>query len=131
MLSARTCPYTPWDKAFVADTLKKIGVEPGAAFDFDALDAESQEMVLSAQASAFDKIIATGDEEFGTRMNGWLLNPAHHGDWKDDYMNRAYATYTGGMYPVTDNSTYATTYDDVNGDPIDGRHNLPAQVRAG
>lgn len=114
-------PYAPWDKKFVATELAQMGFRPGTPFDFEGFDSETQAMILDAQENAFDKLIETGDAEFGTRMNGWLLNPANHGAWKDDFQNRAYGTYTGGMYPVTSNSTYATTYNDLHDQPIDGR----------
>ena len=113
-------PYAVWDKEFVTNQLARLGVVPGEPFDFEGLDAATQQLIVDAQESAFEKIIATGNVEFGDKMNGWLLNPAHHGDWEDDFQNRAYATYTGGMYPVANNSTYATTYNDANDVQIDG-----------
>ena len=54
-----------------------------------------------------------------------MLNPT-----EDDFMNRAYATYTGGMYPVTNNSTYATTYNDADDQPIDGSNTYRLRFEA-
>ncbi len=127
---AANAPYAEWDRAFVEEKLAAMGVVPGQPFDVDGLSAEQQAIVLDAQESGFDKVIARGDAEFGTRMNGWLLNPANHGDWKDDFYNRAYATYTGGMYPVTNNSTYSTTYNDAQNRPIDGNNTYRLRFEA-
>ena len=113
-------PYADWDRKVVATTLAALGVAPGKSFDFDSLAEDQQQLILDAQERAFDRVIAKGETEFGTRMNGWLLNPPNHGDWRDDFDNRAYATYTGGMYPVANNSTYATTYYDAGDVRIDG-----------
>jgi hypothetical protein len=115
-------PYAAWDKEFVATKLSELGVVPGEDFDFSSLGSADQEAILDAQERAFDRVIATGDKEFGVKMNGWLQNPLNHGDWGDHYQNRAYGTYTGGMYPVTNNSTYASAYYDENDEPLDGRN---------
>jgi hypothetical protein len=113
-------PYADWDLEMVNTNLSKLGIKPGEPFQFENLDETSKENILDAQEAAFDDVIERGDTAFGVKMNGWLLNPANHGDWKDDFYNRAYATYTGGMYPVTNNSTYATTYNDANDIKIEG-----------
>ncbi|MCK5277350.1 MAG: DUF1254 domain-containing protein, partial [Cyclobacteriaceae bacterium] len=114
-------PYAEWDKKFISNQLAKLGVTPGIPFDFESLEKEFQDIILDAQESAFDQVIARGDTAFGVKMNGWFLNPANHGDWKEDFWNRSYATYTGGMYPTSNNSTYATTYYDANDIRIDGK----------
>ncbi len=113
-------PYADWDLKIVNENLKALGIEVGQPFVFENLDEATKKMILDAQEAAFDEVIARGDTAFGVKMNGWLLNPSNHGQWKDDFWNRAYATYTGGMYPSTNNSTYATTYFDSKDVLIDG-----------
>ena len=118
---AANVPHAKWDVDIVNNKLSKLGITAGKPFKFENLEKGLEKIILDAQEEAFDEIIARGDTAFGVKMNGWLLNPKNHGDWKDDYWNRAYATYTGGMYPVTNNSTYATTYNDADDVRIDGK----------
>ncbi len=118
---AASPPYAAWDKAFIEEKLSRLGVAPGKAFDFDALSEGEQRTILDGQESGFDAIIAKGEASFGTPINGWLLNPPNHGDWQENWAFRAYATYTGGMYPTSNNSTYATTYYDREGVRLDGK----------
>ena len=114
--------YAAWDKDFIENKLSMLGVAPGVAFDFDALSETMQQRILDGQESAFDQIIAKGEASFGTNINGWFQNPANHGNWQDDYIFRSYATYSGGMYPTSNNSTYATTVFDSKGLRLDGKH---------
>jgi hypothetical protein len=114
--------YAPWDQEFIKNKLSKIGVAPGKAFDFEALSKSEQQTILDGQESAFDNIIAKGESAFGTNINGWFLNPPNHGNWQDDFIFRSYATYSGGMYPTNNNSTYATTVFDREGARINGMH---------
>jgi len=115
-------PYAAWDKEFIEDKLSRLGVAPGKSFDFEALSEAAQQTILDGQESGFDEVIAKGDASFGTKINGWFLNPPNHGDWQDDWTFRAYATYTGGMYPTSNNSTYATTYYDREGTRLGGKN---------
>jgi hypothetical protein len=119
---AASAPYADWDKEFVDNKLSRLGIASGKTFDFAALSTAEQQMILDAQECAFDELIAKGNTTFGTKINGWFLNPANHGDWKEDFTFRAYATYTGGMYPTNNNSTYATTYYDREGAWLSGKH---------
>jgi hypothetical protein len=115
-------PYTEWDRAMVDGVLADMGVQPGGSFDFDTLDSETQAIILDGQEKAFDRLMAHSVASFGTRMNGWQLIPANQGNWGDHFMDRAYATYIGGMVPVATNSTYALSYVDAEGNKLTG-HN--------
>ena len=75
-------PYAAWDKEFIENKLSRLGVAPGKTFDFEALSEAAQQTILDGQESAFDEVIAKGEASFGTNINGWLLNPANHGDWQ-------------------------------------------------
>jgi len=114
--------YAPWDQAFIKNKLSKLGVAPGKAFDFEALSETIQQRILDGQERAFNEVIARGEAAFGTNINGWFLNPPNHGNWQDDFIFRSYATYSGGMYPTNNNSTYATTIFDREGVRLNGKH---------
>ena len=53
-------------------------------------------------------------------MNGWFPIPSTTTFWKDDFQNPAYATLHPRHVPGDNNSTYATTYNDMNAVKIDG-----------
>jgi len=119
---AASAPYAAWDKDFIKNKLSILGVAPGEAFDFDALNETMQQKILDGQESAFDEVITTGETAFGTNINGWSLIPSNQGDWQDDFTFRSYATYIGGMVPTSNNSTYATTVFDRDGLRLTGKH---------
>lgn len=112
--------YTTWDQGMIAGTLAKLGVGSEAGFNFAALDEQTQSLILDAQAAAFDKVMALKESGYGPKHAGWQYGPSNHGDWGDDYLRRAYATFMGGMWPKPENSTYALAYHDVEGRILEG-----------
>ena len=112
--------YATWDQEMVAGTLAKLGVGSEAGFDLSAFDEATQSLILDAQATAFDKVMALKESGYGPKHDGWQYGPAHHGNWEGDFLRRAYATFMGGMWPKPENSTYALAYHDVEGKLLTG-----------
>lgn len=104
-------PYTEWDQAMAEGVLPKLSA---------SLSGSDREVVLGAQASAFDKVIALRQSGWGPEVNGWQYGPSHHGNYKDDFLRRAFGTYTGGMYPKVENSTYVLAFEDSAGAVLNG-----------
>ncbi len=113
-------PYADWDKEMVEGPLAVLGVGSEKGFDFDAFDPETRELILDAQENAFNKVLELKREGWGPLINGWQYGPPKHGDYEDDFMRRAYGTYMGGMWPKTQNSTYALAYVDGDGTTLTG-----------
>jgi len=112
--------YTPWDQEFVSQTLQKLGVGTEAGFNFSAFDQQTQSLILDAQASAFDKVMALKESGYGPKHAGWQYGPSHHGNWEGDFLRRAYATFMGGMWPKPENSTYALAFHDLDQNALEG-----------
>jgi len=104
-------PYAEWDQAMAEGILPKLSA---------ALSDPDRERVLDAQATGFDKVIALRQSGWGPEVNGWQYGPSHHGDYKDDFLRRAFGTYTGGMYPKVENSTYVLAFEDNDGAVLNG-----------
>ena len=127
---AANLPYAPEDRAFVEGTLSELGISSAGEFEFEKLNKADQAIVLDAQQRAFDSMMAEGAKSFGTLINGWLLAPPNHGAWGDAFQDRAYATYIGGMWPQSSNSTYAMAYVDTDGDTLTGVNSYRMKIAA-
>lgn len=124
-------PYAPWDIAMAEGTLAALGVSPGQSFDFNAFDSDTQGLILDAQKLAYDQVKDLGNGGYGPEINGWQYGPPNHGNWGDDFIRRAFATHTGGMWPTNNNSTYAKIFKDSDGKRLTGEQRYRFHFAAG
>jgi uncharacterized protein (TIGR03000 family) len=104
--------------AAAVEKFKKIGIEPGKAFDVSKLDPAVAKAVESAVKPGLEKI--TGHiKEAGKSVNGWMYaDPA--GVYGTDYLQRATIAYFGLGANRTKDAVYFTSEATPEGEPYNG-----------
>ena len=115
-------PPHPNDYPILA-RMKRIGLEPGRAFDFDKLPPQMQEALNEASSVAQAKIVADAPKT-GTKPNAtWSMIDPPIGTYGTDYRRRAVVAYTGLGANVVEDAMYPTAWTDADGQPFDSGRN--------
>jgi hypothetical protein len=109
-------PPTKGD-AVMIESMAKIGVVPGGAFDASKLSASvAQRIPQMAQ----QKIMAQYNVG-GTNINGWMFT-THTGHYGTNYLQRALVTAIGLGANLPEDAVYPTSQVDGDGKLYDGSH---------
>ena len=109
--------------------LAKIGIVPGAPFDFAKLDPATQSGLERAPKAALEKIMAYF-KEAGTHVNGWLFT-TKTGVYGTDYLQRALITAIGLGANRPQDAVYPTSEVDGEGKPYDGANRYVMRFEKG
>jgi hypothetical protein len=99
--------------------LKRIGIEPGKAYDPAAAPPQVRQALQAAPAEALPLIEAAFTRS-GTLVNGWCVHLKANGTYGTDYLQRAAVAYAGLGGVVPDDAVSATAFSDANGQPLTG-----------
>ncbi|MCU1717069.1 DUF1254 domain-containing protein [Pseudomonas sp. 5P_3.1_Bac2] len=101
----------------MVDRLKRLGIEPGQAFDFSQASPEVQAAMRDAPAAALG-LIEQSFKQSGVFVNGWRTNLTAIGTYGADYLRRAGVAYAGlGANPIED-AIYPSAFNDSEGKPL-------------
>ena len=110
--------------------MKRIGIEPGKRFDFDALPPQVQGSLAHVPADA-RKMMKQRLPTMARVANGWLMNTDTMGVYGNYYLKRAIVAMVGvGANPAED-SVYPLNVADSNGKPLDGVHDYVMHFEKG
>jgi hypothetical protein len=112
-------PLNPPDPALV-DKLESIGIGPGITPSTQAND--TIKAALQTGISVGQKMIDTKVANFGTSVNGWLVN-TDLGIYGSDYLTRAAIAQAGFGANVPQESLYPVMFTDSQGQPLSGANN--------
>lgn len=101
--------------------MAKLGIVPGAPFDFRKLDPAVQEMLKDVPREGFEKIMAHF-KSAGKDINGWIFT-TKTGLYGTDYLQRALITAIGLGANRPQDAVYPTSEIDVEGKPYMGKNN--------
>jgi hypothetical protein len=108
------------DDAPMQEKIKKLGIEPGHAFDVGKLDPLSATSVEEGVKSALDAIRSAAKRDTGADIkNGWTFDRAL-GRWGTDYGKRAVAAYLGLGVNAPEDAIFMATRLDAGGHRLDG-----------
>ncbi|WP_440006676.1 DUF1214 domain-containing protein [Halomicrococcus sp. SG-WS-1] len=101
------------------DRLEEVGIGPGLAFDWSALDTDVQEALARGFENGFNRVRTAGQEDL-IDMNGWqVLVPT--GDFRTDWLTRAVMADLGYAGPDSPKSHIAGfRFTDSNGEQLNG-----------
>lgn len=102
----------------ILDRLKRIGIEPGRSFSFDAAPRDVREALDAAPATALPQI-KDAWQNAGRLANGWRTNMTAIGTYGTDYLHRAGVAYGGYGANVIEDALYPTAFADVDGKPLE------------
>ena len=119
MLMKDNPPAKP-DATMVAK-MAKLGIVPGAPFDFRKLDPAVQEVLKDVPKEGFEKIMAHF-KSAGKDINGWIFT-TKTGLYGTDYLQRALITAIGLGANRPQDAVYPTSEIDVEGKPYMGNNN--------
>ena len=111
-------PPKPAD-AKALEWLRKIGVEPGKAFDASQLNAAELKGLNKVPSQVWMKL-AQGVYEAPT-VNGWM-NQLNLGRYGTDYETRALVAWLGLGALTSDDAIYPSAFLDADGKALDGRN---------
>jgi len=98
--------------------MAKLGIEPGAPFDFALLDPAVQAALKDVPKAGFDRIMAHF-KSAGENINGWLFT-TKTGLYGTDYLQRALVTAIGLGANRPQDAVYPTSEVDVEGEAYTG-----------
>jgi len=101
--------------------MAKLGIVPGAPFDFRKLDPALQEALKDVPREGFEKIMAHF-KSAGKDINGWIFT-TKTGLYGTDYLQRALITAIGLGANRPQDAVYPTSEIDVEGKPYMGKNN--------
>jgi hypothetical protein len=104
-----TNPPSPADAPLLA-RMAALGIEPGKAFDMDALDPAARQALEAAPKAGLAQLQAEGPKTVTTE-NGWGLTRGT-GDYGTDYLFRAYVALFGLGANLTADAFYPTAFTD-------------------
>lgn len=107
---------TDWS---VLSRITRIGLEPGASFDYDDLDADGRAGVDAAPAAALALLHATLPR-LARVTNGWQMNTDSMGVYGDFYVKRAIVSMVGLGANQPEDAIYPLNVVDADGKPLDG-----------
>ena len=113
-------PPAKADATMVAK-MAKLGIVPGAPFDFRKLDPAVQEVLKDVPKEGFEKIMAHF-KSAGKDINGWIFT-TKTGLYGTDYLQRALITAIGLGANRPQDAVYPTSEIDVEGKPYMGNNN--------
>jgi hypothetical protein len=113
-------PPAKADATMVAK-MAKLGIVPGAPFDFRKLDPAVQEVLKDVPKEGFEKIMAHF-KSAGKDINGWIFT-TKTGLYGTDYLQRALITAIGLGANRPQDAVYPTSEIDVEGKPYMGKDN--------
>jgi hypothetical protein len=108
------------DQPIVAQ-LKRIGIEPGKSFDFDALDPGVKKALASAPEDA-QQVMKWKVPTLARVANGWSMNTDTMGVYGNYYLKRAILAQLGLGANLPEDAIYPLNLADDTGKPLDGSH---------
>jgi hypothetical protein len=101
--------------------LKRIGIEPGKSFDFEALDPSVPPALEKAATDGLKGMYAK-IPTVGRVSNGWSMNTDSIGAYGIYYMKRAIVALLGLGANQPDDAIYPLNLTDADGKPLVGEH---------
>ncbi|MFW6165956.1 MAG: DUF1254 domain-containing protein [Ralstonia sp.] len=121
-------PPHPADSTMV-ETLRTLGIMPGAPFDAAALGSANAQVVEAAVATARNSL-SIAVKQPTIAQSGWFI-PRRIGAYGLDYAQRAIVAWAGGGTDLPQDMLIATATQDVNGMPFDSTHRYVLHFDAG
>jgi hypothetical protein len=118
-LTGSNWPY-PADAPFLA-RLASLGVEPGKAFELNALDPGTQQALMAAPKAGLEHIVRDGPTALPSK-NGWTLLLSG-GNYGTDYLVRAFVALIGLGANRAEDAFYPNARVDSAGQALDGANN--------
>jgi hypothetical protein len=118
LLKVNTPHATDWS---IIARLKRIGIEPGKSFDFEALDPSVQQALSKA---AKDGVIGMYAKipTIARVANGWSMNTDTMGVYGNYYLKRAMVAMLGLGANQPEDAVYPLNIADAHGKPLTGEH---------
>ena len=101
------------------DRMKRIGIEPGKAFDVSTIDPAFKR-VLDSVPGAAQKLMAWKVPTLARIVNGWSMNTDTMGVYGNYYLKRAIVTQLGLGANLPEDAIYPLNLADEAGKPLDG-----------
>jgi hypothetical protein len=120
-------PLNPPDPGLVTK-LASIGIGPGKMPSTEAND--TIKAALNTGITEGQKMIDTQVANFGTNVNGWLVN-AQTGVYGTDYLFRAAVTQFGLGANIAQEALYPSTFTDSEGRSLNGTNNYVIHFNPG
>jgi hypothetical protein len=102
----------------IIERMARLGIQPGAPFEFDKLDPAVQVALRDVPKVGFEKMMAHF-KNAGENINGWLFT-RKTGLYDTDYLQRALITAIGLGANRPQDAVYPTTDVDTEGQPYTG-----------
>ena len=99
--------------------MKRIGIEPGKAFDIAKVDASVKMAIEGAPADA-QKLMAWKIPTLARVVNNWSMNTDTMGVYGNYYLKRAIVTQLGLGANLPEDAIYPLNLADDTGKPLDG-----------
>ncbi|WP_433739659.1 DUF1254 domain-containing protein [Pseudomonas putida] len=99
--------------------IKRIGIEPGKAFDMDALDPEIKTALQTVPEEA-QALMKWKVETLARVVNGWSMNTDTMGVYGNYYLKRAIVAQVGLGANLPEDAIYPLNVGDENGKTLDG-----------
>lgn len=109
------------DEPIIA-VMKKIGIEPGKAFDIDKVDPVVKK-ALETVPEAAQKLMQWKMPTLATVANGWAMNTDTMGVYGNYYLKRAIISQVGLGANLPEDAVYPLNLSDKSGKPLDGVNN--------
>lgn len=110
--------------------MKRLGLQPGTAFDFGSLDAPIQEALVDGARAGLQEVREYAQKR-SSPQNGWVVTTAAIGVYGNDYLARAYIAMIGlGANPAED-AVYPLNLADTEGRPLKGEERYVLHFDAG
>ncbi|HEF4758167.1 TPA: DUF1254 domain-containing protein [Pseudomonas putida] len=99
--------------------IKRIGIEPGKAFDMDALDPDIKAALQTVPEEA-QALMKWKVETLARVVNGWSMNTDTMGVYGNYYLKRAIVAQVGLGANLPEDAIYPLNIGDANGKALDG-----------
>jgi hypothetical protein len=109
---------TDWS---IITRLKRIGIEPGKSFDFEALDPSVQQALSKAAKDGLSGMYAK-IPTIARVVNGWSMNTDTMGVYGNYYLKRAMVAMLGLGANQPEDAVYPLNIADTHGKPLTGEH---------
>jgi hypothetical protein len=107
---------TDWS---IVARLKRIGIEPGKSFEYEKLDAGTQQALDKAAPDALKNMHAKA-ATLARVANGWQMNTDTMGVYGNYYLKRAVVALIGLGANQPEDAIYPFNLTDADGKPLDG-----------
>jgi hypothetical protein len=116
-LMAKHPPHiTDWS---ILARMKRIGLEPGKAFDLERLEPILRKALEQVPRDAAKKI-RDNFKNLARPVNGWMMNTDTMGVWGNHYLKRATIAMTGLGANQPQDAVYPEIVTDADGKPLKG-----------